>query len=161
MSCPQPISLTRQSNILNIAIAIHNDDIVILYDIAWCWARFITYFLHDRLWILPWIKSISNELDITIHVIASQLFRNCDVINNRLWRHQQREDLASETRRPCVNIVVFIVIYGFVMSCKKWNNVCSLVTNCLCTHSSVIWCLFPSLQRNSGNKQQNNPLVSV
>ena len=32
----------------------------------------------------------------------------------------------------------FSVIYEFVMSCKKQNNVCTLVTNCLCTHSSVI-----------------------
>ena len=30
------------------------------------------------------------------------------------------------------------VIFGFVMSCKKWNNVCTLVTNCFCAHSSVI-----------------------
>ena len=28
-------------------------------------------FLHHRLWISLWIKSIYNELDITIHVIAS------------------------------------------------------------------------------------------
>ena len=31
------------------------------------------YFLHDRPWISPWIKSISNELDIICHVFASQL----------------------------------------------------------------------------------------
>ena len=31
------------------------------------------YFWHDRPWISPWIKSISNDWDITIHVIASQL----------------------------------------------------------------------------------------
>ena len=30
-------------------------------------------FIHDRPWISPWIKMISNELDIIIHVIASQL----------------------------------------------------------------------------------------
>ena len=40
-------------------------------------------FLHDRPWILPWIKSISNELDITIHVIASQLSCYCEVISTR------------------------------------------------------------------------------
>ena len=34
------------------------------------------------------------------------------------------------------------------------------MTNRFCAHSSVIWCLFPSLLCNSGNKQ-NNPLVSV
>ena len=25
----------------------------------------------------------------------------------------------------------------------------------------LLWCLFPSLRRNSGNKHQNNPLVSA
>ena len=77
------------------------------------------FLFHDRPWISPWIKSISNELDITIHMTASQLSGHCDVINNRLWRHQQHENWASETRGRCVNIVVFIAIYGFVMSCKK------------------------------------------
>ena len=75
------------------------------------------YFLHDRPWISPWIKSISNELDITIHVVA-QLSGYCDFISNRLWRHQQNENRASETRGRCVKLVVFIGIYGFVMSCK-------------------------------------------
>ena len=64
-------------------------------------------FLHDRPWISPWIKSISNELDITIHVIVSQLSRYCEVISNRLWRHHQNEDRTSETRGRCVKIVVF------------------------------------------------------
>ena len=75
--------------------------------------------VHDLPWISPWKKSISNELNITIHVIASQLSHNCHVISNRLWRHQQNEDRASETRGRCVVIVVFIVIHWFVMSCKK------------------------------------------
>ena len=39
-----------------------------------CFERHLI-FLHDRPWISPWIKSISNELDITIHVIALQLFQ--------------------------------------------------------------------------------------
>ena len=63
-------------------------------------------FLHDRSWISPWIKSISNELDIIIHVIVSQLSRHCDVISNLLWRHQQKKNRASETRGRCVKIVV-------------------------------------------------------
>ena len=72
------------------------------------WTGSIGYqsFLHDRPWIWPWIKSISNELDIIIHVIASQLSGHCDVISNRLWRHQQKEKRASETRGRCVQIVV-------------------------------------------------------
>ena len=41
---------------------------------------------------------MSNELDIIIHVIASQLSGHCDVINDRLWRHQQNENQASEIR---------------------------------------------------------------
>ena len=32
----------------------------------------------------------------------------------------------------------FIVIYGFIMSYKKYNIFCTLVTNCFCVHSSVI-----------------------
>ena len=76
-------------------------------------------FLHDRPWILPWITSISNELDITIHVIPWQLSGHCDVISNQLWRHQQNENRATETRGRCVKIIIFIVIYGFVMLCKK------------------------------------------
>ena len=67
----------------------------------------------------PSIKSISNDLDITIHVIASQLSGHCDVISNRLWHQQQNENWVSETRGRWVKIVVFIFIYGFVMSCKK------------------------------------------
>ena len=64
------------------------------------------YFLHDRSWISPWIKSISNELDIINHVIASQLSGHCDIISNRLWRHQQNEKRATGTRGRGVKIVV-------------------------------------------------------
>ena len=118
------------------------------------------YFLHDRSWISPWIKSISNGLDIFIHVIASQLSGHCDVISNRLWHRQQNGNRSSETRGRCVKIVVFIVIYGLVMSCKKWNNVCTLLTKCIWL-TRVLFCYsFPSLLRNSGNKHQNNTLMS-
>ena len=75
--------------------------------------------LHDRPWISPWIKSMSNELDITIHVFALQLSGHCDVISNRLWRHQKDENQASETGGRCEKSVFFIVTYGFVMPCKK------------------------------------------
>ena len=100
---------------------------------------FYIYFLHGHPWILQWIKSIFYKLDITIHGIVSQLSRYCDVINNPLWCHQQNEDWASETRGRCVKIVIFIVIYGFVMSCKKLNNICTLMMNCFCTHWSDIF----------------------
>ena len=64
------------------------------------------YFLHNRSWISPWIKPISNGLDIVVHVIASQLSCHCDVISNRLWRYQQNETRVVETRGRCVKIVV-------------------------------------------------------
>ena len=65
-----------------------------------------SHFLHDRPWISPWIKSISNELDIDIHVIASQLSGHCDIIGNRWWRHQENENWVSEPRERWVKIVV-------------------------------------------------------
>ena len=68
-------------------------------------------FLHDRPWISPWIKSISNEWDITCHVFASQWSGHCDVIVNRLWRHQQSVKRVSKTRGWCVKILVFSVIF--------------------------------------------------
>ena len=64
-------------------------------------------------------KSISNELDITFHMLAPQFSGHCDVINNRLWRHLQIINRASETRGRCMKIVVFVVSFGFVISCKK------------------------------------------
>ena len=52
-------------------------------------------FLHDRLWISLWIKSISNELDITIHLIASQLSGHV-----ALWHHQQSIVTSSAEWKP-------------------------------------------------------------
>ena len=118
------------------------------------------YFLHDRPWISPWIKSISNELDITIHVITSQLFGYCDVINNRLWRHQQNVNPASETRGRCVKIVFIVIlsslcrVRNIIMHVLSWRTVSALPR-------VLFWCLFPPLLRNSGNKHQNNPLLSA
>ena len=71
-------------------------------------------------------------------MIASQLSGHCDVVRNRLWRHQQNENRASETRGRWENIVIFIVICGFATSWKNWNSVHTLMTNCFCAHSSVI-----------------------
>ena len=118
-------------------------------------------FLCDRPWTSPWIKSISDELDIINHVITSQLSHYCDAISNRLWCHQQNEDWGRETSGHCVKIVIFMVIYGFLMSCEKWNNVCTLMTNCYCAHLSVIFVLISLLLRNSGNKHKSNPLMSI
>ena len=57
----------------------------------------------------------------------------------------QNVSRASKTRGRCVKIVVFMVIYEFVMSCKKYYNGYTLVTNSLCAHTSNISVLFLSL----------------
>ena len=44
---------------------------------------------------------------------------------------------SGDTGSRCVKIIISIVIYGF-LSCKKLNNVWTGMTNCLCTHLSVI-----------------------
>ena len=62
------------------------------------WPVWFTVFSHDRSRISPWIKSMSNELDNTCPVFASQLSCNYDVIANRLWRHHQNVNRANETR---------------------------------------------------------------
>ena len=121
----------------------------------------LTSFLHDRPWISPWIKSISNELEITIQVIASQLSGHCDVISNRLLRHQQNEKQASETWGRCVKIVV---LSSFMEPlCRVRNKIMYVLSRWTVSALTrvLIWCLFPSLLRNSGNKHQNNPLVSA
>ena len=118
-------------------------------------------FLHERPWILPWIKSMSNLFDIIIHMITSQLSGNCDVIWNRLWSHQQKENQASETRGRCVKIVI---LSSFMDSlCHARNKILYVLS--WWTVSALTWllflCLFPSLLCNLGNKYQNNPLVSA
>ena len=117
--------------------------------------------LHDRPRISPWIKSISKELDITIHVIASQLSGHCDVIRTRLWRHQQNVDWASEPRDGVWGSSFLSSFMGSLcrvrnelMYVLSWQTVYALTR-------VLFWCLFPSLLRNSGNKHQNNPLVSA
>ena len=118
-------------------------------------------FLHDRSWIAPWIKSISNELDITCHVFASQLSGHCDVIADRLWRHQQNVMRASEPRGFCVKILVSASFMNLLCRVRNklmyvllWRTVYALTR-------VLFWCLFPSLLRNLGNKHQNNPPVSA
>ena len=102
-------------------------------------------FLHDRPWISPWIKSISKELDIIIHVIASQLSRYCDVIRNRLWRHHQNEDRASETRGRCVKIVVLSSFMDYL--CRLRNKIISVLS--WQTVSALTRVLFSSLFINT------------
>ena len=116
-------------------------------------------FLHDLTWISPWIKSISNESDITNHVIASQLSGYCDVIRNRLWRHQQNENRASVTWGRCVKTVVLSSfmpslchVRNKIMYVISWRTVSALTR-------VLFWCLFPSLLRNLGNKHQNERAI--
>ena len=94
-------------------------------------------------------------------MIASQLSGPCDDISSRLGRHHQNDKRAGETRGRCVKIVV---LSSFVDSSFRVRNkmiyVLSWRTVSALTRLSF-WCLFPSLLRNSGNKHQNNPLVSV
>ena len=75
--------------------------------------------LNDRSYISPWIKSISNVLDINCHVFASQLFGHCDVIANRLWRHQQTVKRASESREWYVNILVITLSWAHKQSTTR------------------------------------------
>ena len=119
------------------------------------------YFLHDWPWISSWIKSISNELDITIHVISSQLSGHCDVTSKLLWRHQQNENRARETRGRCVKIVVLSSfmdslcrIKNKIMYVLSWRTVSALTR-------VLFWCWFPSLLRNSAKKPTKMTLVSA
>ena len=86
-----------------------------------------------------------------------------------LWRHRQwivtssAESVkrASETRGWCVKILVLASfldslcrVRNKIMYVLLWQTVYALTR-------VLFWCLFPSLLRNSGNKHQNNPLVSA
>ena len=123
--------------------------------------EFCSMFLHDRPWISPWIKSICNELDITYHVIASQLSGHCDVISTRLWRLQQNvtEQVSHGTgvwRSSFLSSFVGSLcrVRNKIMYVLPWRTVYALTR-------VLFWCLFPSLLRNSGNKHQNNTRVSA
>ena len=109
-------------------------------------------FLHDWPWISLWIKSISYESDITIHVITSQLSGHCHVISNRLWRHQLNENQVIETRGLCVKLFVFIVIYGFV--CHVRNEIMYVLSwrTVIVLTQVLYWYLLPSSLGNAGNK---------
>ena len=100
-------------------------------------------------------------LDITIHVSASQLSGHCDVISNRLWRHQQNENRTNETRGRCVRIVFLLSFVGSLGRVRnKIMYILSIRTVSVLTRV-LFWCLFSSLLRNSGNRHQNYILVSA
>ena len=91
------------------------------------------------------------------------------IIVRSFCRHQQSIGTSSAEHKPnewdmdrYVKIVVFIVIYGLVMSCNNkimyelWWRTVYTPTRVLC------WCLFPSLlrkhQTNPGERINNTPL---
>ena len=160
------INSDKNTNILSTHSASKNAfkiqiQIVQLCRLSKSWVVSYVAFLHDRPWTSPWIKTISNELDITCHVFASHLSGHCDVIANRLWRHQQNVKRPSETRRWCVKI---LVLASFMDSlCRVRNKIMYvLLWRTVYALTRVLFsCLFPSLLHNSGNKHQNNTLVSA
>ena len=115
------------------------------------------YFFHDRPWISAWIKSISNELDITFHVLASQLCGHCDVISNRLWRQQHVNRVThgvdvwrSSFLSPFMDS--FYRVRNEIMNVLAWRTVSAL-------HRVLFSVYF--LHCCATNKHQNNPLVSA
>ena len=105
--------------------------------------------------------SVVSSSYIIIHVIAPQLSAHCGVISNRLWRHQQNENRASETRGRWVKLVV---LYSFMDSlCRIRNKIMYVLSwRTISTLTwGLFWYLFPSLLRNSGNKHHHNTLVNA
>ena len=115
------------------------------------WIHYHFCFLHDRqwMWISRWIKSISNELYITFHVIVSQWSRHFYVTSNRSWHHQDNVNWASDTKRQCVEIPIFIIIYGFFISCK--NKIMYILL--WWTVHALTWVLFSYISRIIWNMQ--------
>ena len=140
---------------------LHNLSWSVLFIVVTVVSEFWRLHFLTRSWISPWIKLIFYELDIAIHVITSQLLCHCDVFSDRLWRHQQNENWVSEPRERCVKIVD---LSSFMDSfCCVRNKIMYVLTRRTVSALTrvLFWCLFPSLLRNSGNKHQNNPLVSA
>ena len=50
----------------------------------------------------------------------------------------QNINRANETWGQCGKVVFSIVIYGLIVLYKKWNNVCTVMMNCLYIRSSDI-----------------------
>ena len=96
--------------------------------------------------------SLSSWLLHNCWVIVMSSAIDCDVISRRKT-NRDTGTMCKDHR--------FIVIYGFVMSCKNkvryalsWRTVSALTWVLFC-------CLLPLLLHNSGNRHQNNPLGSA
>ena len=90
---------------------------------------------------------ISNELVCIFHVLASQLQSNIvyhsinrdffsSVAQLIVTSSPERRQSEAQFRRVKI---FFFIIYGFIVSCKKCNNVCT-VMGCLRADSEVITC---------------------
>ena len=77
---------------------------------------YVPSFLHNQPLISRWIKSSSNELNITFRMPTSQFSGHCDIISNRigLQFYQQNVNRTGQTWGRCVKIVIFIIIYKFI-----------------------------------------------
>ena len=75
-----------------------------------------------------------NRIRQLIRVDGHVSLANRVCVINRLWRHQQSINIASKIPRY-VKIVILIIVYGLITPCKKQDNVCTVVTNCLYAQS--------------------------
>ena len=135
-------------------------EICLMPVLALDWLQSIEYvsrnycFLNKRSWILPWIKSISSELDIIIHVIMSQLSFivmssaiDCDVIGRMKTKRVRHGDdvyrlsfLSSFMDTLChVRNKTMYVLLSQTVSVLTWV---------------LFLCLFPELLCNSENKHK-------
>ena len=74
-------------------------------------------FLHDRSWILPLVKSISNEYHLSRVRITMVWWLWChrqSIVTSPAECKVSEWDMGMMCEDPC-----FSVIFGFVMSCKK------------------------------------------
>ena len=88
------------------------------------------HFLHDRQWISPWMKSISNELDITLcflHNCLAIVTLSSMIVMSSTERKPRERDTGTmcEDRRINRHLWVHYIVQYYV-------------TNCFCTHLSVI-----------------------
>ena len=100
--------------------------------------------------------------------ITSWISRDRVTIVWSLWRHQRSFVASSGEGKPsewetltiCKDrcflsfMDSFCRVMNKIMPVFSWRTVSALTR-------VLLWCLFPSLLRNSGNKHENNPLVSA
>ena len=113
------------------------------------------FFLHDQPQILPWKKFISNEWSHHNYlVIVTSSAIDCGIISRTKTERVRHGDDVQRL--------------SFLSSCMDWlcrvRNIIMYVLLCQIVSAFTwvwFWCLFPLLLRNSGNKHQNNPLMSA